>query len=245
MDERGQAMNFFKSSLATDDWPGDAYHRYALTQRAFWIFFSLPYGARLTLDQILGCPVSKYDDHGINGEAFTIALLVCAYAELNRCLEWIGPRIMAILQSSPKFWEAVADMSREHLMLAEKLEQGGVWNDAFRHLIGRASMTGDWKDIEEITPYTSVELRKLFDPQSEELNAISRRDLSRALQKLQHDIGRWHDASTCVRDPYSFHGKLDGVEHMAGMIFGEWMVYQSSEESVRDCWPGLRGEAIG
>jgi hypothetical protein len=117
MDERYTAVNFFKSSLATEDWPGDAYHMYRVTKRAFRIFFSLLYGARLTLDQILGCPASEYDrDHRINGEAFTITLLVCAYAELYGCLEWIGPRMMVILQSSPNFWEAVADKPREHLM---------------------------------------------------------------------------------------------------------------------------------
>jgi hypothetical protein len=131
MDERYTAVNFFKSSLATEDWPGDAYHMYRVTKRAFRIFFSLLYGARLTLDQILGCPVSEYDrDHGINGEAFTITRLVCAYAELYGCCR---PREEACCKSEAygrdDVWrvDGVPNVWRECTRLLVRCERKRDW----------------------------------------------------------------------------------------------------------------------
>jgi hypothetical protein len=113
-------------------------------------------------------------------------------------------------------------------------------------------MIGNWEDIEEITEYDSAQLRELFDPQSKTLD-IKFRDLDKAprnLQLLKHRTkyygGEWHDSPTRVLDVVALRKKpAVKVRHMAGMMFGEWTVYQTSGESVRGCWSGVRGKETG
>jgi hypothetical protein len=219
--------------------------------RSFRIFIALLYNAKLTLDQISGRAnggVSyDYASVGINGTVFRLLVNVCAIAEYMGCLALIGPRVIAILQSCPRYWEAVADEPTQHMMLAVKLENADIYYDALRHMSVQAWLKADWSDIEEIGMYTQAQLHEYFEPQmwvpTEKLL-----ELREELQKLQlkqvstrYYGGGWHETHTRVLDvkPFSEPAPVDFV---GKSMFSEWLTYQLSGERVWRCNTGLRGE---
>lgn len=64
---------------------------------------------------------------------------VCAIAEYLDYLDVIKPRVIAVLRSSPYFWQAVSEEPRFHLKLAKKLQLADLYYDSVRHLLCHAN----------------------------------------------------------------------------------------------------------
>ena len=244
------AVPFPESDLGTPGWP--AIHCYKdnlrVTQHALRLLVALLYGARLDCSNFGAHLVA--DGHIINSEFITVIVTTCAIAEYYGCLPVIGRRILCILKSLPAYWEAVADDPLKHAMLAAKLEDAEIYQDALRHLIAQAYLAGYWDDVVEVTGWSEADLRDYHTPQLEALGP--------KVQQLREDLhtlqlgyvrgkkfgGGWYSAYTKFLDAMRLNpaDKLNRVHFLGGAIWGEWLTYQISGEVITDTFNCYRGE---
>lgn len=110
---------------------------------------------------------------------------VCAIAEYLDCLDTVGPAIMAILHSAPRYWQAVAYAPIQHLILAMKLKDREVFYDAYQHAAAHAYHRIDgvtWPLIEAGTnmvgTYHQLQINMQF------------REMKHSAAKLRDDLRR-------------------------------------------------------
>ena len=138
--------------------------------RALRIFFSLAYGADLSMSKMTA---DFYPAH-------RILATVCTYAEFWECTNIIKPGLTAALMAGDNahaLWEAVAASPKEYAILAAKLGIPSIYADAIRHLVGRAyaydqhlgaqgydtSIEGyHWAEIAELMDLEEDEVRNIF-----------------------------------------------------------------------------------
>jgi hypothetical protein len=125
-----------KSDLAEQQESG--YIAASITKRAFRIIVCMVHGMTFSCEQIAGHRLSEdigrkedYDGtYRYDKFLFRDVVTIGANAEYLVCLDSIGPKLMAALQSSPVFWEAVAYHPLKHLMFTcfrmQGQGQGGV-----------------------------------------------------------------------------------------------------------------------
>jgi hypothetical protein len=116
-----------------------------MTTRALTVLIATMHGVQLTVEQVAGCPNdSESRTENINASTWLNNILfpqivtVCAIAEYLGCISTIGPAMMAILQSAPRFWQAVAYRPLQHLTLAMKMKNRELYYDAFQHAAAQA-----------------------------------------------------------------------------------------------------------
>jgi hypothetical protein len=252
-DEDGDAVLFYQSDLALPGWSGivpywhDNLH---MTKRSLRLFFALLYGAKVQCEHL--CSVDKAHKLTatmINDEVLPLLANVGAYAEYFGC--WIADNILPIMTSSPAHGEAIALEPMKHCLLAKKLEDTDLYQDALRHMIAQAHMKGYWQDIAEITGWDENQIREYFTPQIEALR-IRTQDLREDLQKLQlgrvrtkYYRGGWHEAHTRFLDLIAIEQNPGPVRVVAGFIYSELLTYILSGEKVSETRDSIRGEKAG
>jgi len=172
LEDLDHAGRLFQDTAWSTDWPksqvgpeGTGPGSVAkITKRAFRVLITAMYGMQLTPEQVAGC---EYQSWGrledldtsawINETLFPQVVTVCAIAEYLQCLETVGPAMLAILQSAPRYWQVVAYESLQHMWFAMKLRDRELFYDAYRHAVVQAYYRVDnvnWQMISTVTGST-------------------------------------------------------------------------------------------
>jgi len=186
----------FQDTWRSKSWPGSLVGRSCriseMTKRAFRILFATIHGFQLTAEQVAGCEIAydgRLEDYGnspwINETLFPQVVTVCAIAEYLHCLDTVGPAMMAILQYTPRYWQAVAYQPVRHMKFAVKLRNREVFWDAYKHAIAQAYIGSgdvDWQDISDITGAPPISIQYYYSQQ------LRKRDIT--AQNLKDDLHR-------------------------------------------------------
>ncbi|GAB7333680.1 hypothetical protein MBLNU13_g05229t2 [Cladosporium sp. NU13] len=219
-----------------------------MTRKAFKVLVATMQGINLTAEQVGGppdmdAPESRLEDFGtsrwVNEIPFPQVVTVCAIAEFLDCLTTIGPAMMAILQSAPRYWQAVAYKPLQHMILAVKFKKRPVYHNAYQHVLAQAyhddSNGFTWQTISTITgSFWRIE-RDLYSLQFMMME-ISAANLEGDLHRLQAGVGRWQRARRPQNNVWSIFGmaiagpgydaEADVKERytlIARSIFGDWL----------------------
>ncbi|KAM0706113.1 hypothetical protein Q7P35_006662 [Cladosporium inversicolor] len=170
-----------------------------VTKRAFRVLVATMHGMDLTGEQVAGLPGtadSRSEDFGasrwINEILFPQIVTVCAIAEYLACLATVRPAMMAVLNSAPRYWRAVAYAPIQHLMLAMKLKDREVFNDAYRHAAAHAyhRINGvTWPLIEEVTDMVGTYHQLQINMQFRKMR-VSAENLRYELRRLETGADR-------------------------------------------------------
>ena len=144
LDDLNDEAVVFQDTDWCSGWPqlgrDDFGHRSVLemTKRAFRVLIATMHGVDLTAEQVAGRPDTSEDRKEgseaslwLNEILFPQIVTVCATAEYLGCLSTVGPAMMAILHSAPRFWQAVAYRSIWYLMLATKTKYQELYYDSY------------------------------------------------------------------------------------------------------------------
>lgn len=219
-----------------------------MTKRAFRVLVATMHGINLTAEQVAGQPDHDDSEHRkedigastwVNEILFPQVVTVCAIAEFLDCLSTVGPAMMAILHSAPRYWQAVAYYPLKHMMIAVKLKNREVFHDAYRHAMAQAYHEDNdevtWDAIVAITGQAAH-----FNPVYYKLQfmrmKVSAANLKMDLHRLQTGAGQrqqtrrpqgyvWSIFGMAIAGP-GYDAKLDSKEHyssIARSIFGDWL----------------------
>jgi hypothetical protein len=170
-----------------------------MTPRAFKVLVATMHGVQLTAEQVAGYPNDlESRTENINASAWLNNILfpqivtVCAIAEYLGCISTIGPAMMAILQSAPRFWQAVAYSPLQHLTLAMKMKNRELYYDAFQYAAAQAYDYIDdvtWEAISAITGMNGDAQQIVYSRQMDKM-PISEENLKNDLHRLQTSAGQ-------------------------------------------------------
>jgi hypothetical protein len=215
-----------------------------VTKRAFRVLFAAMHGVDLTAEQVAGC---SDDSEGmlenINASSWINWILlpqivtVCAIAEYLGCLPAVGPTMMAVLQSAPRYWQAVAYRPLDHLKIAMKLKNREVYYDALQYAMAQAFHDIDgvtWQDISAVTGVRADVQQAAYGRQFR-LMLLSAENLKEDLLRLQTARGqlqraqrpqnKWSLFAITVAGP-GYDAEIDAKEHyalIAQKISGQWL----------------------
>jgi hypothetical protein len=209
-----------------------------MTKRAFKFLIATTHGVQLTAEQVAGQPDTSEDrkeDSGaslwLNEILFPQVVTVCAIAEYLGCLTTVGPAMMAVLHSAPRFWQAVAYRSTPYLMLAMKLRDRELYYDAYRHAAAQAyhNINGiTWPMVQAITSTRRTTHKLDCTLQMEKMHQ-SAANLKEDLLGLQTGTGRKQNKRSFfgfkIAGP-SYDAEADAKEQYASIareIFGQWL----------------------
>jgi hypothetical protein len=245
---------FSESIYALPGWPYvqlPSHHVLEVSQMAFRIFLTLLYNAHLSPEQCTPGPE-------IYGGHFTLVdmtVLVCSYAEFAGSLELIGPRMFAILRSSPGFWKKVANMPDDFVMLAEKLDNEGLYQKAVRHVVPNAHWYDSWRKVVELGKISEKQVHEFYKPQFKVLEQ-KLKQLRKSLHRLQLEKvtlppqnERYRMAVTRSIDAIGFKDpkpkNSDRWSPLAHTIWGDFLVCELFGEKVTAGESGLEAEKAG
>lgn len=217
-----------------------------MTRRAFKVLIATMHGIHLTAEQVAGRPdrdnpESRLEDFGasrwINEILFPRVVTVCAIAEFLDCLTTVGPAMMAILHSAPRYWQAVAYKPLQYMILAVEFKNREVYHDAYRHALAQAYHNDgvDWQSISAIAGSNWKNDRDYYSTQFSKMEA-SAVNLKDDLHRLQAGVGRVQQARRPRNNVWSIFGiaiagpgydaEADAKECynlIARSIFGNWL----------------------
>lgn len=247
---------FSESTLAQPKWPKffSSENLKERSKRALHILFALLYGARLECHQV--CVFSKpewniIDTDDINHDIFFTLVATCAYAEYWDCLDIIGPAALAVMQSVPSYWEAVAEHPTRHLGFAIKVQSTELYYDALRHVAVKSYENDNWQVLSDLTGTTERALSQfygqalalqgplMYDDRlrkvTDDLRALQLQETrvkrymegwgwvrTRFLDKVRH---RWNRIERDTKDKCAVH-------YVARAIFGEYIVYMLQGQEI-------------
>jgi hypothetical protein len=246
----------FQDTFWSNSWPhsmiGKNYRVSEMTKRAFRILFATIYGEQLTAEQVAGC---ENISHGrmegyegswwINVVLFPQIVTVCATAEYVGCLDTIGPVMMVVLHSTPRYWQAVAYRSLQHMKFAIKLRNREVFYDAYKHALAQAYYGGDdvdWQAISDITGASLVSLQRYYGQQFQKMGLAAenlRDDLHRLQISRKPDL--MEDGVTRAQP------KTEDEERyamIARSIFGQWLAQHLYLQETRSASRRMRNEHV-
>lgn len=212
---------FHISSIAAEGWtvpaagpktPFTATYDVAECARALRMFFSLAYGADLSMSKM----TADIYSHRILAD-------VCAYAEFWECTAIVKPGLTAALMAQDnahKLWDAVAAAPKEYAILATKLGIPSIYYDAIRHLVGQAyaydqylgtqgydtSIEGyHWAEIAELMDLEEDEVRNIFPWQLDQL----RWDRAPPTEEMKLEgrgwyVWEWPEGTRCQNVPWEY-----------------------------------------
>ena len=250
-------------------WPRTGRYRPVLemTKRAFKTLVATMHGINLTAEQVAGRPdhdSSEYRLENIGGSQwvnnilFPQVITVCAIAEFLDCLETVGPAMMAILHSAPRFWQAVAYKPLQYMVLAVKLKSPEVYLDAYQHALAQAyhdDIDGvTWDDIATITGSIGRNLQAIYSMQFRRMQ-VSAANLKMDLHRLQTGAGRGQQAQRPQKSVWSIFGitiagpsfdtEANIKQHcnlIARSIYAEWLAQHLYVQHPRLSPPRYRSE---
>jgi hypothetical protein len=209
-----------------------------MTKRAFRVLIATMQGVQLTAEQVAGRPDTSEDrkeDSGaslwLNEILFPQIVTVCAIAEYLGCLATVGPAMMAVLQSAPRFWQAVAYRSTLYLMVAMKLRDRELYYDAYRHAAAQAfhninSITWPMTQAITSTRRTTHKLNCTLQMEKMHQTAASlKEDLLRLQTGAERKQSKWSFFGFTIAGP-SYDAKANAKEQYASIareIFGQWL----------------------
>ncbi|KAK6443084.1 hypothetical protein LTR95_000601 [Oleoguttula sp. CCFEE 5521] len=177
---RDQNMALPALCLAVPWWPENQrfYNDLPVTTSAIRVLLALIYGAKITHKNILWSWGSEdYSiDFQINGNLMAIMATTAAYAEYYQCLPVVRDTIAGVLTATPGYWVGVGFSPKAHALLAIKLENEKMFNDAMRHLIAQAGMEMDpshlrgmetcaqWEDVAEVVDMLVQDVQNMYGP---------------------------------------------------------------------------------
>ena len=236
-----------------------------MTKRAFKVLVAAMHDIDPTPEQVAGQPDlanCRKEDIGaliwVNEILFPQIVTVCAIAELLDCLTTVGPAMMAVLHSAPRYWQAVAYKPLQHMMLAVKLKSSEVYLDAYQHALAQAyhnDIDGvTWDSIAAITGSIGRNLQAIYTMQFRRM-AISAENLRMDLHRLQTGAGQgqqiqraqnsvWSIFGTAIAGP-GYDAEADAKEHytlIARSIYGEWLAQHLYTQHLRLSPPRYRSE---
>lgn len=250
VEDRGLEAEVFQDSQWCERWPQMGVDLLGgrsvldLTKRAFRVLVATMHSVDLTGEQVAGLPStadSRAEEFGasrwLNEILFPQIVTVCAIAEYLDCLATVGPAMMAVLHSAPRYWQAVAYAPIQHLMLAMKLKDREVFYDAYQHAAAQAyhrinAVT--WPIIEAVTDMIGTYHQLQINMQFRKMKH-SAENLIYELHRLETGVDRrqWvqkpQDIWSILRliiDGSSFDVEGEDNEHYASIarsIFGRWL----------------------
>jgi hypothetical protein len=232
-------------------WP-EVYSHYdglEVAQVAFRIFFSLLYNADLSLEQ---CTRSA-DIHGHTLTLVEMTVIVCSYAKFVGNLDFVGPRMSAILRSSPGFWELVADTPEFFLLLGKKLDSEELYQETVRHMVAHAHLHNDWTKVVSLGKNSEKQVHQFYKPQLKELEQTMKQ-LNKSLHRLQLEPVKLPEHNTRFRwavtryiDAIVFKNPKNLVcwSPLARKIFGDFLVCELFGENVTAGERGVESEKAG
>ena len=145
--------------------------------------------------------------------------------------------MMAVLQSAPRYWQAVAYRPLDHLKIAMKLKNREVYYDALQHAMTQAFHDIDgltWQDISAVTGVRADVQQAAYGRQFR-LMSLSAENSKEDLLRLQTARGQ-SQRPQILQKKWSFFGitfagpgydaEADAKEQyalLAREIFGQWL----------------------
>jgi hypothetical protein len=230
-------------------WPNVSVYRiYVLgvSQMALRILFALLYNADLSPEQC----TPRSEAYGYTVSLLDMCVVVCSYAEFLGNLDLIGPRMFAVLKSSPGFWKMVADTPATFLQLAEKLGNEELYQESVRHMVAEAYLYNNWTQVVELGKISEKQVHRFYKPQFEDLNQ-KLKQLRKSLHRLQLEVvklpeynQRFRMAVTRWADAIKFK-KVDRWSPLAHTIVGDFMVCELYGEKVTASEDGAEARKAG
>lgn len=247
MEALAEALPFSQSTWPDARWPKCNWHEYfhnrtlvRCIQEDLHAMFAILYDLPVSISAITSETYHGDDLHTLNARLDRL-INICAYAKFYDCLHIVAPAIIKLLHNEPLTWKAVCRWPDRFLCFAERLNDARIYFDALRHIIGSSknyAQMGELLGTSEETAWlhysrTREDLKDLVSRVEHDLICLqlSSSPWTFSLQKYTakttflNAIGNWG-----ARSP--IEGVTGRSDHMARIIYSQWLAQQLSGEYV-------------